>query len=128
VRKALSILLLAFFGLPIFSPLLALTPRMEKNLPDCCMRSGKHHCMMSTAERSQLASRDPQFQAPAEKCPYCPAAVAVVHGNTFVPPTAQAIFAGLIAHPAVAAQTESKLRISRNRSRQKRGPPATLSL
>jgi hypothetical protein len=81
---------------------------------------------MGVAERSQLASRDPQFQAPAEKCPYCPTAIAVVHGNTFVPPPAQAVFAGLVGHPAVAAQTESKLRISRNRSRQKRGPPTIL--
>jgi hypothetical protein len=79
--------------------------------------------MMSMAERNQLASRDPQFQTPAEKCPYCPIAITVVHGNMFVPPTAQAIFADLVAHPAVAAQTESRLRISRNRSRQKRGPP-----
>ncbi len=79
--------------------------------------------MMSAAERSQLASRDPQFQAPAEKCPYFPTAIAVIHGNTFLPPTTQAVFAGLVAHPAVAPQTESKLRISRNRSRQKRGPP-----
>lgn len=79
--------------------------------------------MMSMAERSQLGSRDPQFQLPVEKCPYCPTALAAVHGNAFVPPIAQAVFAGLVAHPAVAAQTESKLRISRNCSRQKRGPP-----
>ena len=79
--------------------------------------------MMSMAERSQLASRDPQFEAPAEKCPYLPTDIAVVRGKAFVPPTAQAVFAGLVAHPAVAAQTESKLRISRNRSREKRGPP-----
>jgi hypothetical protein len=79
--------------------------------------------MMSMAERSQPASSDPQVQAPAEKCPYCPTAIAVVHGNTFVLPIAQVAFAGLVAHPAVAAQTESKLRISCNRSRQKRGPP-----
>ena len=85
--------------------------------------------MMSMAERSQFASRDPQFQAPVENCPYCPAmAVAVIHGNTFVAPAAQAIFASLVAHSTGTAQTESKLRISRNRSRQKRGPPLSLSL
>ena len=84
--------------------------------------------MMSMAERRQLASRDPQFQTPAEKCPYCPANVATVHGNTFVMLPAQAIFAEVVAHPAVAPQTESKLRISRNRSRQKRGPPSLSSL
>jgi hypothetical protein len=129
LRKLLAITLLALFGLPLVQPLFALTARSEANLPACCRRNGKHDCMMSMAERSQLASRDPEFRTPAEKCPYCPAAtVAVVHGNTFLPPARQAIYAGLIAHPAVAVQTESKLRISRNRSRQKRGPPASLSL
>jgi hypothetical protein len=83
---------------------------------------------MSLGERAQSGDRTPQFGAPVEKCPYCPAAIAVVHGDTFGPPPSQAIFAGLIAHPVVAAQTESKLRISRNRSRQKRGPPATIAL
>jgi hypothetical protein len=128
LRKLFAITLLVLLGLPLVQPLFALTAKSEANLPACCRRNGKHHCMMSMAERSQLASRDPQFQAPAEKCPYCPTSVAVIHDNTFVPPTAQAIFAALIAHPAVVAQTESKLRISRNRSRQKRGPPASLSL
>jgi hypothetical protein len=38
------------------------------------------------------------------------------------------IFADLTSQPAAIAQTESKLRISRNRSRQKRGPPNTFFL
>lgn len=79
---------------------------------------------MSMAERSQHASHDPRFQAPGEKCPFSPISIVTIHDNIFVAPAAQAIFAELIAHPAVAAQTESKLRISRNRSRQKRGPPS----
>lgn len=128
LRKLLAITLLVLFGLPLVQPLFALTARSEANLPACCRRGGKHDCTENMAERSQSASRDPQFQAPTEKCPYCPASVAVVHDNTFVPPIAQAVFAALIAHPGVVAQTESKLRISRNRSRQKRGPPASLSL
>jgi hypothetical protein len=128
LRRLLAITLLALLGLPFVQPLFAMTARSEANLPVCCRRDGKHHCMISVAERSQLVSRDAQFQTPAEKCPYCPTSIAVVHGNTFIPPTAQAIFAGLIAHPAVAAQTESQLRISRDRSRQKRGPPASSSL
>jgi hypothetical protein len=84
--------------------------------------------MISMGERAQLANQDPQFQAPVEKCPYCPAAVATIHGNMFAPPTGKAIFAGLMAHPAVTAQAESKLRISLSRSRQKRGPPSSLAL
>jgi hypothetical protein len=80
------------------------------------------------AERVQFASRTPQFQSPAQTCPYFPVSVAIVQSNPFVLPTAQAIFAELVAHPAVTAQTESKLRISLNRSRQKRGPPSLSSL
>lgn len=78
---------------------------------------------MSMAERNRYVSHDPRFQAPNEKCPFFPVSIVLVHNNIFVAPAAQAIFAGLVAHPAMAAQTESKLRISRNRSRQKRGPP-----
>ena len=82
---------------------------------------------MSTGERDSLAKHAPQFQAPVEKCPYCPAAVAMI-GYTLFPPVGQAIYAELHAHPAVAAQAESKLRISRGRSRQKRGPPASIAV
>lgn len=81
--------------------------------------------MMTMAERHQLASRDPSFQGPSDKCPYCPTAVvALIHGKTFMPAVALAIFGALISHPAIAPQTESKFRISDNRSRQKRGPPS----
>jgi len=82
--------------------------------------------MMSMSERSQLASHDPQFRAPVEKCPYCPAAVVASHSNPLAAPTSQAIFAEIVSHPALAAQTESKWRIARDRSRQKRGPPLYL--
>ena len=128
LRRLLSIFLLAMFGLPFVSPLLALTAKSESNLPACCRRNGQHHCMMSIGERAPLAKHAPLYQAPVEKCPYCPAAAAMIHGDTFLPPTEQAIFAGLMAHPAVAAQAESKLRISLSRSRQKRGPPPSLGL
>jgi hypothetical protein len=124
LRKAVSITLLVVLCLLFVQPLLALGARSEANLPACCRRNGEHHCMRSVVERSKLASRDTQFQAPVEKCPYCPTAIALNHGNTFAPPTAQAVFADLVAHPAIAAQTESRLRISRNGSRQKRGPPS----
>jgi hypothetical protein len=128
LRKLLAITLLALAGLPLIQPLLALAPKSEANLPACCRRDGKHHCMMSMADRGQFASRTPQFQSPAEKCPYCPVSIAIVQGNALLLPITKAIFAELIAHPAIAAQTELKLRISLNRSRQKRGPPSSSSL
>ena len=127
LRRLIAISLLAMLGLQFVPPLLALTTRSETNLPACCRRNGRHHCMMGMAERGQHTSRDPQFTAPPEKCPHGPAAVVVTHGNAFAPPLAQAIFAGVIAHPAITAQTKSKLRISLNRARQKRGPPASFS-
>jgi hypothetical protein len=128
LRRLIAISLLATLGLPFVPPLLALTARSESNLPACCRRNGKHHCMMGMADRSLRTGGDPQFTAPAEKCPYSPAAVIATHGNTFAPPLAQALFAALVAHPAIAAQTESKLRISLSRSRQKRGPPTSFPL
>jgi hypothetical protein len=123
LRKILAIALLAFLGLPFASPLLALSAKSESGARACCRRIGKHHCLMS-GERAKFSQDAQAFSAPTEKCPYCPASIAIVHGDAFVPHAAQAVYAGLIAHPAVVAQTESKMRISCARSRQKRGPPA----
>lgn len=129
LRKLLAITLLVLLGQPFVQPLLAWNATSEANLPACCRRNGRHHCMMSMAERRQLASRDLQFEAPSERCPYRQAiAGPVLHGRSLLPPVGQAIFVGLSSHPAVAVQTESKLRISRNRSRRKRGPPNTFFL
>jgi len=127
LRRLFSILLLVVFSLPFLAPLMALGQGPEAGLPACCRRNGKHHCMMSMAERNQAASHAPQFQAPAEKCPCCPATVASAHRDPLSrPETGQAIFANIVSHPTLAPQTESKRRISRDRSRQKRGPPSTV--
>lgn len=127
LRKLFSILLLVVFGLPLAAPLFAKTVDGEVGLPTCCRKNGKHHCMISMGERSQFAQRDPQFSAPVEKCPYNPGAVAVSHSGLYTAPTAEAVFASVVSHPSGVAQTESKRRISCDRSRLKRGPP-TLSL
>jgi len=126
VRKLIAIVLLAAFGLPFGSSLFALARRSESNLPACCRRDGKHRCMLSMAERDRLSSRESGFSAPAEKCAYCPAGILSVHRSVdFAPPSAQAIYAGLAAHPAGLVQTECKRRISRNRAHGKRGPPTS---
>jgi hypothetical protein len=122
LRRLLAISLLVVLSLSFVSPLLALSTKTGSDLPACCRRNGRHHCMSGAAAGlTQYAA--PTLNGSAEKCPYCPRATAVVH-EAFSVPTAQAVYAGLIAHPAVAAQTESKLRISLGRARQKRGPPA----
>jgi hypothetical protein len=128
VRRFLAIALLVAFGLPFASPLFALSGDSDANMPVCCRRNGKHHCMLSAAERALLASEGPEFRMPVMHCPYGPAAVVAVRDHGAAPTTAQAVYAGLMAHPAVFAQTESKLRMAQARSRQKRGPPTSFSL
>ena len=125
--KLLAITLLALLCQPLVQPFLAWNATDKASLPACCRRNGKHHCMMSADEGATLSSDTQAFDAPPQQCPYYPASIAIVHGDLFALPAAQAVYAGLIAHPAVVAQTESKLRISRARSRQKRGPPSSLS-
>jgi len=125
LRKLLSTLLLAGFMLPLLAPLLALGQDDEARLPACCRRNGQHHCMMSMSERNQLAGKA-QFRAPMAKCPYSPGSVMSMHVERWgKPETADAVFAGFISHPGGSPQTESKRRISRDRSRQERGPPNT---
>jgi hypothetical protein len=126
LRRLLSILLLALFGMPFISPLFALTAKSGSDLPACCRKNGRHHCMGNVEEGSQSASYKAEFRAPLDKCPYCPDAVAASHSYLFAASPAQAIYAELTSHPAVFAQMESRWRISRDRSRQKRGPPSQL--
>jgi len=84
--------------------------------------------MASTADRGTLTPRATQLSAPAEKCPYCPPAVSVTHNELLALSIGNAVFASLVSHPSGVAQTESMRRISRDRSRQKRGPPVLSSL
>jgi hypothetical protein len=127
LRKLLSILLLAMFGMPFVSPLMAQSAMGDAGLPACCRRDGRRHCIPSLRQREKFSPNSAAFCSPIEKCPYCPASLAISHGDLFTVPTTQAVYAPLIAHPNGVAQTESKHRISRDRSRRKRGPP-TLSL
>jgi hypothetical protein len=128
LRRLLSILLLAVFGLPLVSPLFALSTMGATRLSACCRRDGKHHCMGKMVDRGNLTQSRTQFTAPAEKCPLCPFALVATHSELLALPVADAVFASLVSHPAGVAQTEPMWRISRDRSRQKRGPPVFSSL
>lgn len=124
LRQLIAIALLALFGLPFASSLLALTPKSETKLPVCCRQNGKHHCMMAIADRTKLASDKPGFGAPAEKCPFAPSHAITVPAHDLIGVLpGSAIFADLVSHPAVYPQTLAKWRINRDRSNQKRGPP-----
>ena len=119
MRRLLAISLMMLFSFLLISPLLA-SDAVEASLPACCRREGKHHCAMQAADSEQGRS----IGIVDEKCPYAPAAPAAFHLSVFAPSGADAVFAGLVAHPAIHAQTAAHYRISFDRSRQKRGPPS----
>jgi hypothetical protein len=62
----------------------------------------------------------------AEKCPHRPHSTGAYTPQHVTPSIANAVFAGLVRHPAVAPQTDANYRISYDRSRQKRGPPSLI--
>lgn len=125
LRRLLAITLLAVISLPFTSSLLASTSKGEKNLPACCLRGGKHHCMAGFDSSLESTGNISRFQAPADKCPYY-LGLATLANFSFALPVSDAIFAELLSHPAVAPQTQSKWRITCDRCRQKRGPPISL--
>ncbi len=128
MKRLLSLLLLMLCGLSLLAPLLVFAADAEwtqSNLPACCRRSGLHQCGMSTAEQAQFAARPREWSRPSPPCPFQSALIATTqagtfHGAPFPPP---AVCAPALAHPSGAAQTMSRLRIARERSRHKRGPP-----
>ncbi len=122
MKKFLSILLLAVFGVWFAVPLLAQDAAEGASVALCCRKNGRHQCMAGMGERGQPSEGRTTFGAVPEKCPYCPATSATTP-NVLDAPPAQAIFAALVSHTVGVEQTESKLRIAEERSRQKRGPP-----
>jgi hypothetical protein len=124
MRKLLSMLLLAVFGFPLVSPLLAMGTTSNGTLMACCRRAGKHHCAGTMADRTSSTERGAHLTAPLEKCPFCPTGVAISHHDFPALAETESAFALLVTRPSGVVQTESRLRISRDRSRQKRGPPS----
>lgn len=124
VRRALSIVLLLLFSLPLISPVLALTAS-DANLPACCRRNGAHHCAKIMQPKESSGSGF-SFSAIPQRCPVYPAVVIPVrHGDlTFHAPSL--IFTEAVSHPSVRPQTQARARIALDLSRQKRGPPTNL--
>lgn len=69
-------------------------------------------------------------QATATVVPQCPywnhSGIVATQARFCAPGIRQAVFAGLTRHPAISPQTQAAYRISYDRSRQKRGPPASI--
>jgi hypothetical protein len=120
MRRILAILLLATFGLPSVAPLLAQGADTELNLPACCRRGGMHHCMgapMRDRNTPTASARCRSFPQPSAVAPH------LKFSATLSAPPAIKL---PLAVQAVTARAETQRRISRERSRHKRGPPAVL--
>ncbi|MDP9039491.1 MAG: hypothetical protein M3O02_09490 [Acidobacteriota bacterium] len=126
LRRLLSILLLAAFGLPFIAAALPLAQSGDSRLPACCRRNGAHHCAMSAlGDRSAIpaSSEEPAWKAPAERCPYWPAP-GVSSTPHHAPPQPDAYgLAARFGSPIGTAQMVCRHRIACDRSTQRRGPP-----
>ncbi len=129
VRRLLAILLFAAVFLPLILPAFALAQDADAGLPACCRRGGAHGCRMSMGEKAEQLrtpagkAEKPHWHAPHAACPYCPARSSSLHAGDLYLPTLLSSAALFFIRPTGTAQTESRRRISRDRSRQKRGPP-----
>jgi len=119
MRRAISLSLMLVFSWMLIAPFFA--PDGEANLPPCCRRNGKHHCMMRMMRAN---TGQGGFTTVSEKCPRYPAGGAAAHSTVNQPEPSEQFYADIVRHPAIAPQTEALRRIALLRSHQKRGPPS----
>ncbi|HEV2710661.1 MAG TPA: hypothetical protein VGU67_10640 [Edaphobacter sp.] len=126
VRRILSISLLLLFMLPLVSPLFAAS-KADANVPVCCRRNGKHHCIMAKiAQRSPGDAGETKAASIQARCPYNLTAPAAVN-LPFAPDEVRtAIFADAISDPARSTQSKVRISIPLERSHRKRGPPSPI--
>jgi hypothetical protein len=124
MRRSIALFMILVFGSFVSAPLIAASSDPLSQLPTCCRVNGKHHCMM------RIMQGDPggiQISGP-RKCPLFPKwrPMNALHNEATPTSVSVLFYAGLQSHPACHAQAEAQKRISFDRSRQKRGPPAVL--
>ena len=116
MRRVIVLSLMMLFSLTLIAPLFA--SNQDANLPACCRRNGKHHCMMGSRSGLQKG-----FTSVSEKCPCCPFGACAVCSPIFKPEAGAQFSVEVGRHPAVAPQTEALYCLSTLRSHPKRGPP-----
>lgn len=125
MRRAPAALLLLVFSFPLIAPLFASGPD-ESQLPACCRRDGKHHCAMAMGGM-ELANVPSRYIVVSEKCPCCP----FTHAQLMLPHVyfraAAAVVGSSACRVDIIREAEAGYRISADRARPKRGPPATLA-
>ncbi len=122
MRRAIAHSLLVTFSLLLIAPLFA--PDAEANLPACCRRAGKHHCIMGAMQLP--GSKDTGLTSISQKCPCLPESTGAIHSAKYMPEAGQRYYAEVVFHPGYAPQTSARSRMSLLRSHQRRGPPSPL--
>lgn len=121
MRRALAVLLVVAFSLPLIAPALV-SFSIESSLPACCRRNGAHHCAMMQAMSVNVSSRTRTIGATCPYAPFSHEALMMPHARSSGRmPSAVAAVAG---PAALVRDVEAGYRISFERSRQKRGPPS----
>lgn len=125
MRRILSISLLLLLMLPLVSPLFAASTA-DMNVPACCRRNGKHHCMMRAAIAQGFSSDGTQTKSATlqESCPYRLAVHAAINLSFYPDHTQARAFAHPIKPAAQPTRTRASLRLFLDRSHPKRGPPS----
>jgi hypothetical protein len=125
MRRFIAVFMMLVFGSFLSAPLIAAASDPLSQLPVCCRVNGKHHCMMRIMQGNPAGI---QISGP-QKCPLFPKwrPMNALHNEATPTSAAELFYAALRSHPACHAQTEAQKRISFDRSRQKRGPPAVLA-
>jgi hypothetical protein len=119
MRRAIALLLMLVFSSMLMAPLFASDP--DANLPACCRRHGKHHCMMQGMQGSD--SR-PGLAAVREKCPCFPARTAAVRSVQFVPGPGRLFHAAACSGTLIVPASHTGVRASFLACYPRRGPPS----
>ena len=126
MRRFISISLLLLFTLPLVSPLFAASTT-DADVPVCCRRDGKHHCMMAKVRhRPSGDSAQTGTASLRERCPYNLVTPAAVNLPFALHEAQTTLFSEIVTASASPAQTEAIHRTSFDRSHQKRGPPSLI--
>lgn len=122
MRRTIALSLLTMFSWMLIAPLFG--PDAEANLPPCCRRNGRHHCMMRMM--GGFGANRSGFTSVSEMCPCFPASTCAVHSSTYKPETVGRFYDEVAGHPVLAAQTVALSRISFLCGHQRRSPPTPL--
>jgi hypothetical protein len=122
MRRFAAIFVLLVIACYVGAPLLEASSSADARLPACCRSGGKHHCNMAMPAESGA-----HFSSLSTKCPLHPRPAMVPLTRIVAAPGASSLIDSQTAsYPAIVPQTRALHRISLDRSRQKRGPPAAL--